>query len=290
VSPSPRRFTPVIGPDGSLDPSSLADMGERWVLSWLRERLAGRDPHLPLDRRSGEDPDAKVVGLLRSAGPLHPASRLIGKAIARLLREAGEQSQNPPDYLASLLRVCQQARIPDTDSWFSVFVERLAEDPAAVEAQWSSASLGEIIYAAIQQVRGTPSSPIHAAWVRLLRQPRYTTQALIALSSSFEIELDYLALWWLACPAGERARELRRRMARALALEGDEKIREALSARWSDLPASLQHALDVVLGQLGVAEVRAHANSHCGRAIRNAAQRPDLVLSAESQRYGARCS
>jgi hypothetical protein len=288
VSRRPRQFAPTINPEGTLEPASLAEMGERWVLSWLRERLAGRDPYLPLDRRSGEDPDALVVGLLRSAGPLEPASRLIGRASLRLLREAEEQAPSPPAFLASLLRICQQARLPDTEEWFAAFVEKLADDAAAVEARWSKNLLAEIVYAAIQQTRATPGSAGQASWLKLLRLPRFTTYALIALSSSFEAEVEHLAEWWQACPAAERTRELRQRITRAAKLQGDQRLREVLSAKWTVLPAGLRTAIDGVLGKLGMAALSTceEEDGHVGRAIRNAALKPELVLQ-EARRHQA---
>ena len=129
MSAKTEALTRIIGADGNLDADALADLGESWILSWLRERLAGKDPYSPLDRRYDEDPDAKVVDLLRSAGPLHPASRSIGRASLRLLMEAAKRPAEPPAFLASLLRVCQQVRLPDTEPWFFAFVDKLAEDP-----------------------------------------------------------------------------------------------------------------------------------------------------------------
>jgi hypothetical protein len=283
VSKRKRTFNPRLEEDGSLDPNSLADMGERWILAWLRDRLAGEDPYLPIDRRSGEDPDAKVVGLLRSAGPRHPASRLIGRASARLLREAEKHAPELPAYFASLLRLCQQVGIPDTEAWFANFVNSLAAGPGAVAARWRDGPVVELLYAAVKQARGEPGSALHASWRKLLLLPRYTTHALIALGPSFEAEMDYLPAWWQACPLKDRPRELRQRITRAAKLEGDQRLREVLLARWYMLPADMRGSIDVLLAKLGLAPIANSEPAHIARAIRNAGQRREFVLAHEAR-------
>ncbi len=262
-------------------------MGERWVLGWLRARLEGQDPYLPLDRRSDEDPEARVVGLLRSAGPLDPASRMIGRASHRLLSEASDSGQEPPPFLGPLLRLCQQVQVPDTEAWFIRFVQDLAADPAAMETRWGKALLSELVYAAIQQARATPSTAIHAAWEQLLGLRPYSTQALIALASSFEIEGGYLARWWSVCLPQERARELRHRLSRAAKLEGSQHVREILLARWPSLPSALQTAINAVLPRLGIAAVSVFDHRHGGRALLDVAWKPEIVLARESNRHAA---
>lgn len=275
-----KRFTAELSQDGSLDPGSLAKMGERWVLTWLRERLSGNDPYLPLDRRSGEDPDALVVGLLRLAGPLDPASRLLGRAASRLLEEASEQAEKPPAFLGPLMRMCQQVRLPDTEPWFGAFLEALAHDRNAVEVRWNGQWLGEILYGAIVQAPGNSSQAVHAAWLELLRYPRYTTQALIALGSSFEAEIKHLPTWWQACPAAERGRELWRTLSRAVKLEGEDRVRELLSAEWFDLPRNLRDVINGVLARLEIETVHSHSNGRGEHAIVNAGWRREILLGS----------
>jgi hypothetical protein len=287
VTERKRRFVPLEGPDGTLDPGCLEGMGERWVLNWLRERLSGSDPYLPLDLRSGEDPDARVVGLLRSAGPLHPASRSIGRASAHLLAESEQHPSEPPAYFSSLLRLSQQVRLPDAEAWFGAFVGDLAQNPGRVEALWGADSVQQMVYASIRQVRGEPGSAIHSAWLRLLTSPRYSTMALLALSPSFEVEVKHLATWWNACPASERPRELRQRIGRAVKLLGDSQVRELLLGTWTTFPASLRSAVNVALGKLRVPAIPSEADASRVRAIRNAGQQSALVLQAETERYQA---
>jgi hypothetical protein len=279
--------TPRIAADGRLDADALADMGERWILSWLRERLAGNDPYCPLDRRIDEDPDAKVVALVRSAGPLHRASRSIGLASLRLLDEAAKQPAEPPTYFVSLLRVCQRVMLSGVEPWFSAFVSELAGHPQETEAKWGRGPTHEILYAAIQQLRGMRGSQVHASWQQLLTYPEYTTHALIALSPSFKEEMEHLAAWWEACPPGDRRQELRQGITRAWKLEGTERLREILTGKWSALPANLRGTINQILVELKLAPIGLHPARSVCRAIGKAAQRPEVVLSRETARYVA---
>lgn len=279
---SPR---PHIAPDGNLDPESLADMGQRWILGWLRARLAGKDPILPLDPRSDEDPDARIVSLLRSAGPLHPGSRAIGRACLRLLEEAAADPAQLPVYFASLLRLCQQVRIPDTEPWFAAFVNELARCPEALARRWSRGLTREILYAALRQPRSVPASPVQASWRRLLEIPEYTTFALIALSPSWEAEMEHLPTWWSACPASERSRELRQEITRAWKAEGEQRLREVLSSAWHGLPVALRAGVNSVLSALRLAPIDPAFTAAVGRAILNAALRPQEVLSRDARLY-----
>jgi putative nucleotidyltransferase with HDIG domain len=278
VTKRAKSFTVELSQDGSLDPVSLAQMGERWVLTWLRERLSGNDPHLPLDRRSGEDPDALVVGLLRSAGPLDPASRLVGRAAARLLEAAGAEA-TAPAFLGPLLRLCQQVRLPDTEPWFGTFVEQLAHDHNAVEVRWGGKWIDEILYGAIMQAPGVSSSAVRPAWLELLSSPRYTTQALMTLGSWFEAELEHLATWWQACPEAERGRELWQTISRAVKLEGGDRVRELLSAQWADLPQDLLDAINDALARLEIASIQSPSNGRGEHAIVHAGGGKDISVS-----------
>jgi hypothetical protein len=284
VSRNPKRFIPAGLPDGSLDPRPLAAMGERWILSWLRDRLSGKDPYLPLDRRSGEDPDALLAGLVRAAGPLDPVSRLIGGAAARLLAEAADHGGAPPAFLPALLRLCQQVRLPDTGPWFSAFVQALAKDQPTVEGCWQAGSIDEVLYGALKQAPGIPGSAAHDGWLALLRSPRYTTYALMALGSSLEAEISHLPTWWETCPARERPRELWRTISRAVKLEGGDRVRGVLAARWSELPAGLRNAIDVALRKLGVATIGRQGNSHGRHPIDKAGWKPELLLGPAGKR------
>jgi hypothetical protein len=263
-------------------------MGERWILSWLRSRLAGKDPYWPLDRRSDEDPDAKLVLMLRSAGPLHPASRSIGRAGLQLLKEAiVQRPAEPPAFFASLLRLCQQVPLPDVEPWFAALINELAEDPRETETRWGSAPTKEIVYAALQQTRGARDPRLRDSWQQLLIVPKYTTQALIALSPSFETEVNYLPAWWDACPPEDRPRELRQAITRAWKLEGDQPLREILSAKWLGLPGGLRNEINMILSDLRLQPIDSRAPAPVSRAIPDAGQRPDLVLSRERERYSA---
>ena len=131
----------------------------------------------------------------------------------------------------------------------------LAQNPPAVEARWNKGAVLEILYAALQQARGAPGSTVHAAWRRLLMLPRYTTHALIALSPSFEAEVEHLAIWWEHCPARDRPRELRQRITRAWKTDGEQRLREALSSRWAALPDTIRRSINIILGKLGFAPI-----------------------------------
>lgn len=140
-------FQPRLQEDGSLDPEPLERMGLDWLTGWMRERLSGRDPWFPIDRRSDEDPDLLIVGLLRRIGSGHPFAALLGSAARRLLEEASAESP----FLHSLLRLCQQVALPATSPWFTTELERLAQSPEDSAVRWPESTLtDEILFAALR--------------------------------------------------------------------------------------------------------------------------------------------
>lgn len=234
------NFQPRLRSDGTLDPEPLERMGLDWLTGWMRERLSGRDPWFPLDRRSDEDPEMLIVGLLRSLGSGHPLSALLGSAARRLLDEAG--SETP--YLGPLLRLCQQAVLPATGPWFTSELERLARQPDDFAARWPGRDLtNEILLAALRQSPGWPGNPARPAWEALLARPESATHALSALGTSLEQQASHLAPWWEACPEEERELELSQLIFEALTTEGEATARDILKQAPS-LPADLRQAID----------------------------------------------
>src|SRR5438094_222790 len=111
-------FEPRLQLDGTLDPECLERMGPDWLANWIRDRLSGRDPWFPLDRRSDEDPESLIVGLLRNLGLGHPLVPLVGQAVRHLFAQAGTAAPSMPAYFRPLLRLCQQVALPPTAPWF----------------------------------------------------------------------------------------------------------------------------------------------------------------------------
>lgn len=240
-------FQPRLREDGSLDSEPLEHMGLDWLTDWMRERLSGHDPWLPIDRRSDEDPDLLIVGLLRRIGSGHPLAALLGSAARRLLEEANSESP----YLRSLLRLCQQIALPATSPWFTCELERLAQSPKDF-----TDLTNEILFAALRQAPGWPGSPSRPFWEKLLVRPQSATLALAAFGTSLEQQASHLAAWWRVCPREDRDLELSQLIFRALTIDGEEKVRIILSV--SSIPVDLQQAIDWELEANGARPLFSH--------------------------------
>ncbi|HEX4960691.1 MAG TPA: hypothetical protein VF173_07615 [Thermoanaerobaculia bacterium] len=237
-------FEPRLRADGSLDPECLERMGPDWLAGWLRERLSGRDPWFPLDRRIDEDPEALLVGILRGVGSGHPLVPLVGHAIRRLLDDALAEAPSPSPWFRPLLRLCQQKALPLTASWFAAELDALARYPEAFAGRWPDRELADgILFAAIRQSPGWPGSPARPIWKVLLTRPETATFALSALGTSLHQQVSHLAAWWQACPEDERDLELGQLIFVALRTEGEDETRAVLS-RTLSLPRDLQEAID----------------------------------------------
>ncbi len=268
--------------DGSLDPACLERMGERWIARWLRERLGGRDPYILIDRRTDEDPEALVVDLLRQEGPSRTCSLAVARAAIALLDEARRTAPEIPAYFPALLRLCEQVRMTPTSTWFLDELTALSQDPAAAESRWGSAEIiEEILFAARRQIPGFPESPAHEIWMVLLRQPRFSTLALLGLGTSFARLVAHLPVWWRACPPDERSRELGKIVFQALTTEGEDTVRSAIATAGPAWQPELKAAVDRELrangltGSFGRARLAAHAS-----ATRNAGWRREEHLAA----------
>jgi hypothetical protein len=248
-------FQPRLLADGRLDPECLELMSPDWLTGWMRERFSGRDPWFPLDRRSDEDPETLIVGLLRDLGSGHPLVPLLGRVARRLLDEAAATAPALPPYLRPLLRLCQQTALPATAAWFAAELETLAERPETFGSRWPERELAdEILFAALRQAPGWPGSPARPAWEALLTQPETTTFALAALGTSLQQQISHLAVWWEACPQEERETELSQLIFAAVSAEGPDQARDILSKAHS-LPPELRHVIDLELQANGARPV-----------------------------------
>ncbi len=279
------KFRPIIRKDGNLDLECFQRAGTRFVKDWLRERLSNRDPYFPIDKRSAEDPEALVVGLIRDGGTQHPSTRLIARAVKELLTESRSLAPTLPGYFRSLLRLCQQVPLPETSSWFVEELRLLVENPVKTESNWGANEIFDgILDAAIVQAPGLPQSASYLLWKELLTRPQYCTAALLALGSSFELRLAHMRAWWRNCPLDERETELRQIVYEGVRTEGKENVRAMLLSARQLLPDDLQRALDETLRLLGIAVVfdapqlrRTFEGGHIC-AIRNAGLRREHVL------------
>lgn len=247
-------FRPIFRDNGRLDPAAFEVMGDHWLEQWLRARLSGSDPHFPIDTRWDEDPEGLVVALLRDAGAVHPASTAIGRAVLRLLDEARRlvrredivagapaPNGNVPEYFDSLLGLCQQVRMGQTLSWFREELQEIARDPQAAQRRWGDLeTVREILFAAVVQAPARTTSEAHESWTTLLRQPEFTSLALVALGKTLEQKLPYLAQWWSACPPDWRSRELKYMIGRAV--DRDEPMGFLLAG--ASLPSDLRQAIE----------------------------------------------
>lgn len=247
-------FRPSLREDGTFDPDCLEQAGQRWVAAWLKGRLSGHDPYFPIDKRGDEDPEGLIIAILEDAGSVHPATRLIGGGVLDLLDEARKRAPQTPPYLESTLQVCERVRLPQTSSWFTEELRRLAADPKAVEESWGEDATEEILYGAILQAPGLPTAASYASWRAILRMPRYATMAWMGLASSFAASIDLMADWWQASPAAQRQAEIDQLIFTGLKTEGREQVRELLSRRSASWLPSLRAAVDFALKNNGVVE------------------------------------
>lgn len=248
-------FQPRLKADGRLDPECLEPMSPDWLAGWLRERFSGRDPWFPLDRRSDEDPETLIVGLLRDLGSGHPLVPRMGRAARRLLDEAKAAAPSPPPWFRPLLRLCQQTALPPTGSWFTAELETLAEQPETFAGRWPEREMvDEILFAGLRQSPGWPGNPARPAWKTLLARPETTTFAFAALGTSLRQQVSHLAVWWEACPQDEREIELSQLIFAAVNAEGPDQARDILS-RARSLPPELRYAIDQELQSNGARPV-----------------------------------
>ena len=264
-------FQPRLREDGSLDPEPLERMGLDWLTGWMRERLSGLDPWFPIDRRSDEDPDLLIVGLLRRIGSGHPLAALLGSVARRLLEEASAESS----YFRSLLRLCQQVALPATSPWFTAQLERLSRS-----SEDFTDLTNEILFAALRQAPGWPGSLSRPYWEKLLLLPQSATLALASFGTSLEQQASHLAAWWRVCPREERDLELSQLIFGALTIEGEEVVRAVLG-KTSSLPSDLRQAIDRELLANGKRPLFSQASRHSSlrREIwKNSGQRRDIVL------------
>ena len=242
------EFVPTFRDDGSIDPQCFEQAGLRRLRRWLRDRLSGVDPYLPIDTRSDEDPEALIVSILRDAGLAHPASSLICRVVAQLLDEAGQRAPKTPAYFPSAIRLCQRIRMPQTSGWFTEAVEELAASAAKAAERWGGYEPAkEVIFAAIVQAPGLPTAASRKSWQTLMKQPRYATLALLGLGHSFCEQVKHLRDWWRYCPAGERPAELDQLIFGALKTEGEEHAIAALNSVGSSFPRELKAAISRAL-------------------------------------------
>lgn len=250
------EFTPSLRDDGSLDPECLENAGQRWIKNWLKARLSGSDPYFPIDRRSDEDPDALIVGILRENGLGHPASALVCRAVSRLLAEAGGKAPKLPSYFRGCIRLCQRVHLPQTNAWFTEQIAEFAKAHARTEQRWGGYEQAkEILFAGIVQAPGLPEAASSRSWERLLSTPRYATLALLSLSQSFSQQVSYLVRWWQSCPPAERQAELHQMMFTALKGEDEENLASIFDSAASSYPADLKAAINRALTANGASAV-----------------------------------
>lgn len=280
---------PIIEPhlreDGTLDPESLERMAPVALVNWMRGRLSGRDPWIPIDRRSDEDPEALIVATLKSLGSGHPVVPRLALAARQLLEEVRAASPDSVEYSRALLRLCQQTTLPATAPWFSAELARLAEYPDEFTAHWSEGLRDEFLFAALRQSPGWPGSPVRPAWEVLLTRPESTTQALSALGTSLEQQAMHLAVWWRACPRNDRDLELSQMIFEALATEGEEGVRLVL-AQAPDLPADLRNAIDRELRANGARPLSAPTARRATRipnSLKNAGFKREHLLNQQTE-------
>lgn len=280
------EFKPEFRDDGTLDPVCLEQAGLRWVKQWLEARFSGHDPYFPIDKHVDEDPDALVVAILRDAGLAHPASDLISQAVLRMLDEARATAPKTLAFFSDLLRLCQRIRIPQAGRWFAEELQNLATASQKTEDRWGSyEQTKEIVFAAIVQAPGMPTSGSQGSWLALLAEARYATLALLGLGMSFQEQASHLKEWWVSCRVSERQQELNQLFFTALKTEGEESVLSILKPFVSSFPRDLRDAVDAGLQANGAKPAFAEPVAPTAslrslwRAVSGAARKPQLVLA-----------
>ena len=142
------------------------------------------------------------------------------------------------------------------------------------------------MFAATVQAPGLPTSASRASWSSLLKEPRYSTLALLGLSQSFQDQVSNLQVWWGNCLVAERQQELNQMLFTALRTEGEATVLSLLKSAAYSLPSDLKDSIDANLQQHGAKPAFATAAEFRGLrsplrgAIFGAAQKPELVLAA----------
>lgn len=258
------NIQPQFRSDRTVCLSSFENSGDRSIHNWLRQRLEGHDRYFPIDTRVGEDPDRLVLSVLRDAGPSHPVSMSIARGLLSLLDEARTAAPQVPAFFGNLLRICQQERVSLLSSWFTEEVEYIADHSSKGLDRWGQwGTVEEILHAAVLQAPGLLTAASRDNWLRLLRQPRYSTIALYALGRLFPERLLHLNEWWKNCPEDERYRDLDEVIFTGLKTEGAEKLRSLLVFYENSFEEDLREAINDTLLQNGSMEVFSVEGSYC---------------------------
>ena len=282
-----KEFKLAFRADGTIDPECIEQAGLRWVKTWLVRRLSGDDPFVPLDKRGDEDPDALVVGLLRDAGLAHSASSLISKAVLSFLDQSANSAPNVPQFFGNTLRLCQQVRMPETSTWFTDQLAKIAKVPAREGKRWGGVErIKEIIFTAAVQSPGLPSAASKKAWQALIKVPQYSTLALAGLCRSFEGQVAYMKFWWRTCLAEERELELNQMLFTALKTESEKVVLAILKSHGGSFPTDLKEAINRALRENGSRVAffdsidEKYSREALYGAISGAGQKPEYVLDA----------
>lgn len=241
-----QEFVPRFTKDKRLDPASFSDAGDHAVEAWLKQRLSGHDPFLPLDKRLDEDPEALLVGIVRSCGCQHPGVQVIGRVVGNLLKKTPQSAQKMPGYWGPLLRLCEQVTLPYVSDYFSAELGHFSNEPGKIEKHLGGEAMGRrFAFAALRQAPSFDPENSSSPWLALLKQPAYCTIALMGLGPSFAARVKHLPTWWGACPVQKRERELVYLLRNALSTAEDEvSVLNILRSGGNSFSMDLKHALN----------------------------------------------
>lgn len=244
-----QEFVPRFTKDKRLDPASFSDGGDHAVEAWLKQRLSGHDPVLPLDKRLDEDPEALLAGIVRSCGYQHPGVQVIGRVVRNLLKKAPQSPKNKPGYWEPLLRLCEQVTLPYVSDYFAEELGHFAKELSKFEKHLGGEAMGRrFAFAALRQASSFDPENSSSPWLALLKQPAYCTIALMGLGPSFAARVKHLPTWWGACPAQKRERELAFLLRNALSTAEDEaSVLNILRSGGNSFSMDLKYALNQAL-------------------------------------------
>jgi hypothetical protein len=269
------EFVPTVAADGSLDPGPIADASVNEVAQWLRGRLSGNDPWVPISVQLGEDPAALVAALVSQRSVQDEAVQKLGLAANQLLADLpGEEI---PRWTDGLLSLCARERLPHIAEQMDRLLDGIVASPEGATACWGTAArAAAVLRAARKQHVPLPDAEVYAHWLSLLESPDFGTLALASLAVPPHAKIRHLPVWWRYCPESARSREIEAFAASIARQQApDTEIQTALAA--SGLPLDLRRALTDALARCGV-RARCERNEGPHASMLLAAQRRDVVL------------
>lgn len=193
----------------------------KWVQSTLLQQPSGKD-----ETNYGDI----LIHMIKDPRLGSKAQSILSDAIVYTLRKAKkERKLDGAQLLKAILRVCQQAYVPDTAAWFQTEIERLVRYPIATRNFWGGdENMRQILYAAVIQCPAWIRHSTKETWTRLLHKSTYSTFGYLGLCHSFDEYVQLMREWWSYCDTNDRVMELEEILFTSLKRLGKAGLRRAL--------------------------------------------------------------